>query len=179
MNRSQAILHAVHKRPGLSPRQIAAAIGEDWHLVACQMSAQLHQLCVAKKLRRTGKPRAFLYYPTDDTLRDLRTGKRMVVKPTKAKPARKKPAAKPAAPKKPRAAVKPTAAQQVQVVAKPLAPPASTPKATPFETVEQFLARGGRIQRLPDGASATPLHITRADIDDANWRRREQQIESQ
>jgi hypothetical protein len=84
------------------------------------------------------------------------------------------PAKPTAAPRKPAKAVKPTAAQQVQIVAVKLPPPAPTPRSAPFETVEQFLARGGRIERLPNGASADPLRITRADIDAANWRRREQ-----
>lgn len=171
----QDIIRAVVKTPGMAPRQIGDALGLNWTASVSVMSALLQQLCKAGKLERKGKPRAYRYYPTDLSLLDMRSGKRMAKPPAKPKPARVRKAAvpKPAlSARKPQP--KPTAAQQLQIVPKkPDVTTAAPPRAT-RETVDEFLRRGGRIERLPNGASADPLRITRADIDAANWRRREQ-----
>lgn len=44
------------------------------------------------------------------------------------------------------------------------------------ETVEQFQQRGGQVQRLPPGASATPLNITQHDLNEASMRRRKARL---
>ena len=180
MSRAQSILHAVVARPGMSPREIGDALGLNWKSSVGVVCATLQQLTKAGKLEFKGAMRARRYYATSDALVDRRFRTRAkAAKAAKPKPARARKAAAPKSASRIRLGPpKPTAAQQVQVVPKRPASNAAT-ASKPFETVDSFLARGGRIQRLSHGASANPLRITRADIDAANWRRREQRIKSQ
>lgn len=41
------------------------------------------------------------------------------------------------------------------------------------QAVAQFLARGGKVQRLPHGATSIPVAPSRAEANKRNWRRRE------
>lgn len=179
-SRSQRILQFVAGRPFPSVfEQIHDAVlaGEPKDKVRsagslrAAVSAQLHQLVTAKKLRRTGTPGAYLYHPTRTTLVDLRThdeegNPRVRSHTTRHKHAAAKrvpKAAAPAARLVARATPRKTPGtrpdhQKFQIVP-PAPPPAPTRRVQP-ETVEEFLARGGRIQRLADGEVAHPLkHI--------------------
>ena len=122
-----------------------------------RVSAALAGLYQSDRVQRVG---AFGNYHYTVPGRDV-SGFRLPAKPT-------------AAPRKPAKPVKPTPAQQVQIIAPKLAPPTPTPRATPFETVDEFLRRGGQIERLPLGASANPLRTTCVDFDAAMFRGRSQ-----
>jgi len=244
------ILRLVQANPGLGLVELGAKLKLRTPAKRQRLSTQLSIEAGKRNLRRTGKPRAFRYFPTAKTQAAIERehGQRITPQPKKATPTRPAPPisrnqrivdilqasrdpmplaaiahaldpsvpeadqqhqrirvsaalaglyqfdrvqriggfgnyhytvpgrdvsgfrlpAKPtAAPRKPAKAVKPTPAQQVQIVARKLAPAAPTHKTAPFETVEQFLARGGRIDRLPNGTSANPLRTTCVDVDAA------------
>jgi hypothetical protein len=137
------------------------------------VSAQLAQLVDAGKLKRRGVRCAFEYHATKTTLLDLRrvhaNGKPRdkCAQPRRATPPPR--ATKAVAPKpepKPQAIPK---AQQKLTVSRPFAPTAA-PACAERETVEQFLARGGRIQYLKPGESSETLAL---DARALNKRRKE------
>lgn len=185
MSRSQRILRAVAERPFPSMFDHifqAVRAGEpeenrDKGSLRAAVSAQINQLVNAKKLRRTGTPGAYLYYATRLTKIDLRThdedGNPRVRRgraPAKGKaPARKAPAREPqarpaarfvATPVRRKTAGTRPADQSFHI--NPPAPPPAPRSSAERESVEAFLARGGRIERLGNGDVSQPLkHIGR------------------
>lgn len=174
MSISQDIQRAVLEKPGLTMRQVAEAIGRGDRAGVQGVSAQICHLCKKGKLRKdsvhalTGVPR---YWPTDDTLTDLRETRYTKLRP-RAQPAAP---AKPAPARRqvvqvarkhiaatPKPAPKPTAQQQPKVTRHPLLRPMLRPASNAnadAETVDAFLARGGIVERLPPSATSTPLRF--------------------
>lgn len=177
MSRSQRILQCVADRafPTLFDHVFQAVLaGEperkgDVGSLRSAVSAQLQQLVLAKKLRRTGTPGAYLYHATKLTLVDLRkvdAEGNARDKTAKARPNAKRAPAKRTAPPPQQPAVKAAVARLVTIAVhkrdatKAVATPSPAPKRQAPETVEQFLARGGRIQHLRNGEVSRPLeHI--------------------
>lgn len=178
MSISQDIQRAVLDKPGMTMRQTAEAIGRGDRAGVQGVSAQMSQLCKAGKLRKdsvyalTGVPR---YWPTDSTLTDGRetryTAIRKPPRPVAAKPAppRKQVAQvirapiKAAPPSAPKPVPKPTPKQQPRCL-RPLIRPRPMPNGD-AETVEQYQARGGVIERLPPSATSTPLRHTYSEME--------------
>ncbi len=168
MTRARAIVDALIASPGMTMRQVATAIGEDSRHTA--VAAQLSQLAKAGKLRRdsahTG--RSGRYWPMPNATQDLRRkysrdGKR----PDRMQAARDERAVSAATPRPETRAQKraryksaqasvPRSASQVRIVA-PQRPTAS-PKGR-AQTVEEFVAGGGPIERLSTFAASNPLRF--------------------
>lgn len=148
---------AVKKRPGMTPRQAAHAVGHQHDIP--RISALMGQSFQRGKLTRVQEGKAFRYYPNAKTGQDQRNGGRVAAPKPAPKP---RPVAKPAAAPAPkvaeRAPQKPTPAQQFRVV-EPPRPKAPAHPAGRVETVEEFLARGGHVQVLPNNFSSTPLRL--------------------
>lgn len=163
MSRASDMVEAVVKRPGMSPRQIGDALGLHWASAVNVVCSQLLQLERAGKLRREGKPKDYRYFPTPISLIDKRYGPRRGTEPKPKQ--RRRPALKAAAQPAKRYASPfahaPKPASKIVIgkpAPKPIAPPRNTAHpAGARETVEEFLARGGRVQVLPNGASSEPL----------------------
>ena len=49
-------------------------------------------------------------------------------------------------------------------------PPTQPAAAAPAESVEDFLARGGQIEQLDEGARGQPIMSTMREVHEANWR---------
>lgn len=175
-SRSQRILHYVAncKKPA-TLHAIATAVAdcETAANFTAQIAAQLHQLTTAKKLKRTGAPRAYLYSATPRTLVDGRKfdSKGKLRDKTRNKPvapARSRtPAPKPTAAT--RGAAKPAPAQRIAVTRTSTRPPRFTGER---ETVAEFLARGGRIQKLKHGECSSPLFESVRALNDKTMRKR-------
>lgn len=176
LNRAQRILHFIagRKKP-TSLQQIAKAVADpDAETTArftTLVAAQLHQLTKNGKVKRAGKPMAYTYAASPRTLLDGRKfdreGKPRV---RKAPPARKPRAPAP----KPSAAREPKPARTVDrgriVDPRPrIGPPRRTGER---ETVEEFEARGGRVQKLKPGESSRPMYETARDLSQASMRKR-------
>lgn len=183
MSRAQAIIEAVVKNPGLTTREVGDALGLHWASAVNVVCSQLLQLVQAGKLRREGSFKNYRYYPTKLSLVDKRFGPRQG---RDAAPKRRRPALKAATGAAKRYASplarEPKPASKIAIgvhAPKPPPPPrAAAHPAGAFETVDEFLARGGKVQRLPNGASAHPLHtITPAEINERNWQRKQRAID--
>lgn len=160
MSIRQDIVKAVVHQPGLTMRQVAQAIGRSDRAGVQGVGAQISQLCKAGKLRKdsvyalTGVPR---YWPTKTSLLDMRQAVNRTPAPTKAAststPAKRvarvvrKPLPAPPPPKP---------APMPRMIAKRPKPAPTPPPGTP-ETLEQFIARGGTIERLPPYACSQQL----------------------
>lgn len=168
LNRTQRILHYIARSKKRVTHAQCVAIGEPdrpYGEVSAAISAQLCGLVQDGKLTVAGPKGKRTYGPTATTLIDERKVKnpngprRPMAEPRpKAKP-KPKPAPrppKPAAASKPKPAPKPTSASR-QAFAN-LRPPA--PRAPgERESVAEFLARGGRIQKLAHGESSQPAYV--------------------
>lgn len=150
---------AVKKRPGMTPRQAAHAVGHQHDIP--RISALMGQSFQRGKLTRVQEGKAFRYYPNAKTGQDQRNGGRVAAPKTTPKPRQ---VAKPApAPRlAERAPQKPTPAQQFRVVDPPR-PKAPAHPAGRMETVEDFLANGGAIQHLPPHYCAQSLRFDHSD----------------
>lgn len=165
-NRQQRICAFVARKPGTDIGTILAYLlksGTETRGRAAlikTVSAQLLQITNAGKLRRTGKPMAYKYWPTAKTLVDQRTvATHRRGRKKKPAPVQAKPAAVHAAPA-PKRRPKPSQASQIRVApAKPRLDAPIAPRGTPAQTVEQFLAAGGRIQRLQPHEVSQPLRF--------------------
>lgn len=124
-------------------------------------SSTVYQLVAAGKARRTGDGRAAVFHRTDLTGHDGRG---------KGKRARKADQPKPAPARKPR---QPTPGSTATPSAWAFGRKSLARSAPERETVEEFLARGGRVDRLPPGASAQPLKGGFNDLNEATWRARQ------
>lgn len=176
-SRAQRILQCVASRPfpcvfDMVFKAVRAGEPEDVRsngTLRQAVSAQLKQLVDAKKLRRTGTAGAYLYHATKLTHLDLRRVDTDGMPRTKSRDRR--PNAKPRPPAKPvvvrppqparvvaatpnPSAGKPARLPHQRLVIVPVSPTPSAPKHPERESVEQFLARGGRIQKLAHGASS-------------------------
>lgn len=183
MSRAQRILQCVASRPfpcvfDMIFKAVRAGEPEETRnsgSLRAAVSAQLKQLVDAKKLRRTGSAGAYLYHATRLTNVDLRKvdaeGKPR--DKSAARRGRKAPAAAPPAttrrtastarlvsPKAEKPAHKPLPHQHMTIAPAPAPPTQPIRAAVQRESVEEFLARGGRIQRLANGVVSKPLeHI--------------------
>jgi hypothetical protein len=176
MNRAQRILHFVAGRTTaatLSEIVGAAEPAGPYGRFSAIVSAQLHGLVEDGKLARTGQPRAFLYTATATTLRDGRKidheGKpRNAVKTARArKPP--KPATPPPKPAAHKAAHAIQPSQRIAITRVSVSAPRQKGER---ETVEEFLARGGRIERLSRGAASRPVLQTKDAITAERMRNR-------
>lgn len=174
MNQRQAIISAVIAKPGSTMREVAKAIGLGERDDVTSVSAQLSQLCIRGKLRRDNprNPRvnAPHYWPTETATVDLRKVARTpaqiaqhaeaCVKREAAKRAQREREALtkiPAVAASPKAH-KPAPASRVRIVDPPR-PPKAQYSGTAPETVAEFLARGGQIQRLAFGQCNNDLRF--------------------
>ena len=169
MTRCARILQylAGRKRPA-SAKEVMAAVEPDhaieWNpdRTISTVAAALHHLLKRGQVARTGNHGAYCY--------SIARGVTAQAPATKAAP---KAAPRLSAAEKRKGytskhARSPRASQQVQVVKpapKPLPAQLRTPAPERFETVDEFLARGGRIGVLPNGASANPLSTGCVDFD--------------
>lgn len=171
MSRARTMIDYVIANPGCSSGDITDHLCALEHTskrqhMAATVSAQLSQQFARRKLRRTGQAMAYRWWPTKLSQVDLRSHTR------DGKPKVAKPPTKPAAKRKPAPArkvaqvvryaspmaTKPKPASQVQVVDR-TRKAAPRPNGVHPETVEQFLARGGRIQRVGPNDAAQPLRF--------------------
>jgi hypothetical protein len=176
MNRAQRILHFVAGRTTaatLSEIVGAAEPAGPYGRFSAIVSAQLHGLVEDGKLARTGQPRAFLYAATATTLRDGRKidheGKpRNAVKTARARKPSKpaNPVPKPTA-RKSAHAIQPS--QRIAITRLSVSVPRHKGER---ETVEEFLARGGRIERLSRGAASRPVLQTKNEMTAGRMRKR-------
>lgn len=166
MNTRAALQAAIVATPGMTLREVAAAVGQTSRQNVTGIAAQLSQLCKIGKLRKDSilvagaQPR---YWPTQDTGKDLRAAR---AKPPPAAPRARDSNQKQNSPHFARPAhvlrtarPKPTAAQQFRI--HPRTPP-RTPRpsgARHPETVDEFIARGGKVQRLDPHAASKPLRF--------------------
>lgn len=168
MSRTQKILAFVAAaRTPVDFDAICKAAGIKGSTLRPTVSTQLGQLVKAGKLKRTGEARNYRYTKTSITLVDRRkvdasgnARNRTQVARNRA-PAKKTAAAKvvrQVAAKLERAAHKPKPHQHISI---PPPAPHITQAPRPAgrrETVEEFLARGGKIQKLRAGEWSKPLH---------------------
>lgn len=154
-SRSQRLLAFVAANPGAQLRAITAHLArleprrthdELVQLVAAQLTQQLK----AGKLKRTGQPRGYCYWPTEHVLVDLRTvtrdGKPRDTK-AKARAPKPRPPAPPAPPKA-QPVRAPSAASQPRALRKRTHTPAVASTGSVSADVAAFLAAGGRVQKL-------------------------------
>lgn len=160
---SMAIQKAVLANPGITLREIAAALGIGPRAKLTSISARLTQLCELNKLRRDvigSRHHPSRFWPTDITAVDLRELRRKPGDPVQRKIAgqRARRQAKAATVAASQKAHKPSPRSQVRIVDPPR-PPKLPHNGTQPETVEQFLARGGQIQRLSFGQCNNDLRF--------------------
>lgn len=171
-NRAQRILHFVAgcTQPATLAQIVAAAEpGGDYRRYSTVVSAQLCGLVNDGKLKRIGALRAFTYLPTATTLVDGRAAQPKAKPQPTRKAIKRKPVARKAAPA-PVPERKPE--QPVPEVRRFLvARPAPRPPGE-RETVAEFLARGGRIQKLKHGECSGPVYENLRAIDQRSMRKR-------
>ena len=171
MSTRQRMIAAVIAKPGITLSEIAIAIGKTERKERTGLSAQLSQLCKKKKLRKdtlhNGSPGAIRYWPTATSAIDGRSARKRPAKPeasTPAEPQTPAPRQSDQAKREGYASPKakpPKPASQVRIVD----PPRERAPATPAgerETVEEYVARGGRIEVLQPHA-CSPNSILRFD----------------
>ena len=165
MSRAKAIINALIASPGMTMREVAVAIGHDPANTA--VSAQLSQLAKHGKLRRdaSGIGRGGRYWPTAlanvdrrsdpgrarkrSTAAKFAAGTRAASRPIETRAAARQRA------KAENAQAKPHPKPAPRFIQPP--PPKSTRHGNGVETVAQFIARGGTVQRLHAHASSHPL----------------------
>lgn len=171
MSTRQRMIAAVIAKPGITLSEIAIAIGKTDRKERTGLSAQLSQLCQKKKLRKdtvlNGSPGAIRYWPTATSAIDGRSARKRPAMPEATTTAAAKTAAPRQSDKAKRAgyaspkAMPQKPASQVRIVD----PPRERAPAAPAgdrETVEEFQARGGRIEILHPHA-CSPNSILRFD----------------
>lgn len=128
-------------------------------------SSTVYQLVATGKARRTGGGRAAVFHRTDLTGHDGRGKGKRARKADQLEPA-------PARKVRPAAPAKLATPSPWAFGGKTRGPGGASER----ETVEEFLARGGRIERLPQGASATPMTGGHAALNEATWRDRQERL---
>jgi hypothetical protein len=156
MNRAQRILHYVAScQSPASVSQIVDAVAKaetsipDHAKYSVNVAAQLSEFAKNGKLERSGKYGAYRYTASPIALSDLRKTTRdgKVRNAAKlARAAKPRPLSRPAAAAPPLKAAARTTPQRLALAN--IGTPAPR-KPGERETVEQFLARGGRVQKLP------------------------------
>ena len=131
MSLPRQVALAVVAKPGIAQRELPEALKAVPSRVATAVNWLMHHGKLSDN--DPEDPRERLLYPTETTLLD---GRKVRVKHAR-KPRRPPPAAKPKLDARPRLISPPPLRTR---------PPSDKP-----ETVEEFLARGGQIQRLPFG----------------------------
>lgn len=179
MTLTHAIQKAVQARPGMTSREVADMINGESRSDIARISALLVQCWQRGKLHRTGKGRAYRYYPTDKTCIDQRSvrnkpsaaaaRKRQATREARAKKKAQRQAQPPPAKTPP--AAKPSNPLAFRIV-EPARPKPQAATARKAETVADFLAAGGQIQRLPPHFSANPLRFDHSDAASPIGRRR-------
>lgn len=167
MNRTQRMLHFIANatKPVTLAEITAAAAIDEPHIeaharFAVSVAAQLSQLVEKKKITRHGFLGAYTYTPTAIALVDLRKVDRSGMPRTTTQVKRaKRPASKPAAKPAPARDSKPVARTHAQRLAQANLQPPTPRRPGERETVAEFLARGGRIQKLRHGESSQPAYI--------------------
>lgn len=170
MNVRQALQSYVLANPGKKLREITAGLGITDRAGITNAGAQLYQLVKKGLLQHEALPgqlRGFRYYPTATTLTTLRrvytpeeiaanAAARELRKQQNRKAKRRLTAAQQQA----FYATAPTPPPAVRASVESLPPPPTAPRpAGKVETVEEFLARNGRIQVLDPHATSTPLRF--------------------
>lgn len=182
MTRAQRILRYIARCKKPAPlHAIAKAVAtpDDArdHRYRTKVAAHLHQLLKADKLTRSGKPMAYTYAANDRTLVDGRKIDRDGLPRTRSQDRRQsraktpKPAPKKAAKRSAKTAAKPTGLQRFAIT-RTATGVGSGRAAGQRESVEEFLARGGRIQKLANGESSTPLFESVRALNDKSMRQR-------
>lgn len=169
-NRAQRILHFVAgcTEPATLAQIVAAAEPEgDYARYSKVVSVQLSGLVNDGKLMRIGALRAFTYLPTATTLVDGRAARRKVQPQPARKASKRKPVARKAAPVPAPKPQRPVPETRRFLVARPGPRPAGV-----RETVEEFEARGGRIQQLKHGECSGPVYENLRAIDQRSMRKR-------
>lgn len=179
---SQLIQDAIVGAPGRTTRQIAAAVGKSDPTGMARVSTLLSQLRVRGKVRTDVQMGKLHHFPTALTGVDLRsirasTDPRLAAQAQAKRDQRASRAAReakgaPAVARLVKANTPPKPAASVRVIPKrePLPPPAV--RAAPAETVADFLARGGVIQRLGPYECSNPLRFDHGDPDIPATKRR-------
>lgn len=176
MSRTQRILAWLIANPaGGKFRELLEAIEPDCKRTI--FAAQVQQLCRVKKIVATGAPRHQVYTAGPKALIDGRTaanaakkGKRRTAKPVgrAASPG----AAAPQSSGRPADATTAKPRMRMDTIARRRLAPAGIRRGT-AETVDQFIARGGRVERLAMGAVSQPLtYIGHRAVNEASWRDR-------
>lgn len=171
-NRAQRILHFVAgcTTPATLAQIVAAAEpGGDYRRYSKVVSVQVSGLVNDGKLERIGTLRAFTYLPTATTLVDGRVARRKVKPQPPRQASKHQPAARKAAPARVSKPKPPRPAPESRrfLVARPAPRPPGE-----RETVAEFLARGGRIQKLKHGECSGPVYENLRAIDQRSMRKR-------
>ena len=164
MSTRQDAIAAVTAAPGCTLREVAAALGLTTRAEYTSLSAQMSQLCRAGKLRKDsvlngGSPGSLRYWPMPSTTIariDIRKQPKPPAPAPAAKPAPMRSAAEKRGSYTSRHANVPKPSMHVRIIAPPR-PKAAAHPAGKHETVEEFRARGGRIETVPSHASSHPL----------------------
>lgn len=183
--RSRRIVDFVVAHPGAAAGDVTDHICHQERLARSGRTRMVNLVCIqlsnlleAGKVRRTGQPMHYRYWPTKLSQLDLRSHDRNGNPKPRKRPAKApaKISRKPSSTTKrtpdvqatPKAAQverdaspmasKPKPASQVQVVDR-TRKAAQRTNGVHRETVEQFLARGGRIQRVGPNDAAQPLRF--------------------
>jgi hypothetical protein len=166
----QALQSYVRDHPGTQLREITDGLGITDRAGITNAGAQLYQLVKKALLRQQavpGRQRGVRYYPTALTLTSQRliytaeevaanAAARELRKQQRRKAKRRLTAAQQQA----FYATAPTPPPAVRACVEALPPPPTAPRpAGKVETVEEFLARNGRIQVLDPHATSTPLRF--------------------
>lgn len=175
-NRAQRILQFITgSMASVSLSEIAAAVAKDepqvenYKQYALHVSAQLSQMHAAGKVARTGTSGSYRYCAASIEKPAATEAKPSVKRAARAPAARKPKAAAP--PKRP-PAPKPTQASR-QAFANLRQPAPRLPGER--ESVAEFEARGGRIQKLAHGESSQPAYADVRAVDRRSMRTRLQQ----
>lgn len=160
MSRAACIAAFVAANPGSSHADICQGIGIESLGERNSVSATIATMLKGGRLRHDGRPARSgrRYFPTDTTLVDRRRkadgtlSRRQQQAATAIARVARRAAAKPP---------KPTPAADMTIVRKP-EPPMKAPATVAPQTVDEFIAAGGRIQVLPPHACG-PSSILRFD----------------
>ena len=174
--RSAKILYLIAEHPGLNNAEIFAAISRSEPDVSRKtVNATVHYLLRAGKAWSTGTRHDRRSFLESDGLVDRRTKKRATRPPQTAK---RRPVALPAPETVPAATAAPpkTAQKTAQKPTRPVRQTATGPldSADIARDIARFKRQGGRIEKLPMGASATPLTgvgVGHAAVNEYTWRK--------
>ena len=159
MSLSTDIQAAVKAKPGITSREIAQAVGRDDRKGIARVAALLTQAWRRGKLERETIDGGLRYSPNAHTGSDYRVTARTPTGQSTRPPshARVQPKSAPARKATPPAPPKPSAEQVAQLSSMFVKPSPRAKQVGGNETVDDFIARGGVIQRLAPGECSRPL----------------------